>query len=168
MSRLPVSTAAQSQILSLHPLCDSDTCFCQPPTVLQACAGGSDKVSELPLAELPPAAGPSTRDCTPSRQRIGGLLPGTPQTAPPSTGNMAQQMLSPPPKRLATAVRAPAGTALMSPPPARTRANKKLVMGAIEGAAAGTPALLVVAGRKHQPQAGRSRTLFVVSLHALC
>jgi hypothetical protein len=95
-------------------------------------------VSELPLAELPPAASHSTRDCTPSRQRVGGLLPGTPQTAPPGAGNVSQQMMSPPPKRLATAVRAPAGTALMSPPPARTRANKKLVMGGIEGGCAGT------------------------------
>lgn len=102
--------------------------------VLQACAGNKASEQQLPLAELPPAAAPSTRDCTPSRQRIGSLLPGTPQTAPLAAGNASQQMMSPPPKRLATAVRAP-GTSLMSPPPARTRGNRKLVMG--NGGAAG-------------------------------
>lgn len=103
----------------------------------QACAGSSG-ATEPPLAELPAPAGPSTRDCTPSRQRIGGLLPGTPQTAPPaaSNTNANSMMVSPPPKRLATAVRAPGAAtnsqqhALMSPPPARTRGNnRRLVMG---------------------------------------
>lgn len=102
--------------------------------LLQACAGAKSSELHLPLAELPPAAVPSTRDCTPSRQHIGSLLPGTPQTAPPAAGNTAQQqMTSPPPKRLATAARAapPASVSLlMSPPPARTRGgNRKLLMG---------------------------------------
>lgn len=107
----------------------------------QACAGAKTSELELPLAELPPLAGPSTRDCTPSRQRVSSLLPATPQTAPPA-GSTAQQMMSPPPKRLATAVRAPpANNALMSPPPARTRGNRRLVMaGATDAAGEWWPA----------------------------
>lgn len=108
-----------------------------PHYCLQACAGPKVAELELPLAELPPPSAPSTRDCTPSRQRVSSLLPSTPQTAPPAAGSMAQQMLSPPPKRLATAVRAPAASELMSPPPTRTRAgNRRLVMD-VDKAAAG-------------------------------
>jgi hypothetical protein len=124
-----------------------------PYLLLQAGAGTKASELHLPLAELPPAAVPSTRDCTPSRQRIGSLLPGTPQTAPPAAGNTAQQMmLSPPPKRLATAARAapPASTSLMmSPPPARTRGgNRKLLMG---DAGAGEKRMgpLLVGGTQH-------------------
>jgi hypothetical protein len=38
---------------------------------------------QLPQAQLPPAAAPNARDCTPTRRSINPqMLPGTPQTAP--------------------------------------------------------------------------------------
>lgn len=89
---------------------------------------------KVPMAELPPAAGPKARDSTPSRRGTNGqeLLPGTPQTAPPpgavartntSAGAQDSLLMSPPPKRATTCFKGPAG-ALMSPPPARTRSSR--------------------------------------------
>eukprot|EP00775_Hariotina_reticulata_P007924 gene7924-8120_t len=95
---------------------------------------------QLPLAQLPPAAAPNARDCTPTRRSINPqMLPGTPQTAPPAaslsrTGDgsaassTAHLMMSPPPPKRAaltvarSAAAGPGG--LMSPPPARSRAGR--------------------------------------------
>uniref|UniRef100_A0A383W7V9 CDT1 Geminin-binding domain-containing protein n=1 Tax=Tetradesmus obliquus TaxID=3088 RepID=A0A383W7V9_TETOB len=93
-------------------------------------AGPSGEV-KVPLAELPPLAGPNARDCTPNRRPINmDSLPGTPQTAPTAgaaacTAKSSEQLLlSPPPKRAATSMKPASLAGLMSPPPARTRSSR--------------------------------------------
>lgn len=95
---------------------------------------GATGEPQVPLAELPPLAGPNARDCTPSKRGINPqeLLPGTPQTAPPPgvirhTGisiEAQHHMMSPPVKRQSATCFKGASAGLMSPPPARTRGAK--------------------------------------------
>lgn len=111
-----------------HPSLLTNSTCCTAVTVLQAGPSGEVKV---PLAELPPLAGPNARDCTPNRRPINmDSLPGTPQTAPTAgaaacTAKSSEQLLlSPPPKRAATSMKPASLAGLMSPPPARTRSSR--------------------------------------------
>jgi hypothetical protein len=107
--------------------------FVTAPALSLLQAGPSGEV-KVPLAELPPLAGPNARDCTPNRRPINlDSLPGTPQTAP-AAGPAARTrgaakgsdhlLMSPPPKRAATSMKPSSLEGLMSPPPARTRSSR--------------------------------------------